>query len=98
MNIKVVEKKTNKLLDRLEVQFEIESKAETPKRLEVKSKLAALINADEKLVVIKAIHQQAGTKNSVGVAHAYKDMKTLQYVEPKHLIKRNNPEQKEGEK
>ena len=91
MKIKVVNKNTNKLLDRLEVNFEIESEAETPKRLEVKEKLAAMINYDASLVVIKKIEQLTGIRKSVGIAHAYKTQETLKTVEPEHLIKRNTP-------
>lgn len=96
MKIKVVEKKTNKLLDRLEVHFEVESEAETPKRLEVKSKLSALINHDDNLVIIKGIHQETGIKRSKGVAHAYKTKEALEQVEPAYLIKRNTPKTEES--
>jgi len=44
MKIKIVKKEKNLLLDRLEVEFEIDAPAETPKRLEVRSKLAASRN------------------------------------------------------
>ncbi len=91
MKIKVNEKNTNKLLDRLEVHFEIEAENETPKRLEVKSKLAAMINYDENLVIIKGIHQETGTRISKGIAHAYKSVENLKRVEPAHMIKRNSP-------
>ncbi|MHA1557615.1 MAG: 30S ribosomal protein S24e [Candidatus Heimdallarchaeota archaeon] len=91
MKIKVVNKNTNKLLDRLEVNFEVESEAETPKRLEVKEKLAAMINYDASLVVIKKIEQLTGVRKSVGIAHAYKTQENLKTVEPEHLIKRNIP-------
>ena len=91
MKIKIVEKNTNKLLDRLEVKFEIESTAETPKRLEVKDKIAAMVNYDSSLVIIKTIDQQAGSRKSVGIAHAYKTQENLRHVEPEHLIKRNTP-------
>ncbi|MBK5114925.1 MAG: 30S ribosomal protein S24e [Candidatus Heimdallarchaeota archaeon] len=91
MKIKIIEKNTNKLLDRLEVHFEVEAEKETPKRLEVRSKLAALINYDENLVVIKGIHQETGNRISKGVAHAYKSVDTLKHVEPEYLIKRNTP-------
>ncbi|MBN1328978.1 MAG: 30S ribosomal protein S24e [Candidatus Heimdallarchaeota archaeon] len=89
MKIKILEKNTNNLLDRLEVTFEVEAEAETPKRLEVKSKLAALINHDENLVIIKAIHQARGMKLSKGTAHAYKTEENLKRVEHEYLIKRN---------
>ncbi|MGC9778751.1 MAG: 30S ribosomal protein S24e [Candidatus Heimdallarchaeota archaeon] len=91
MKIKILEKNTNKLLDRLEVIFILESDAETPKRLEVKSKIAALINYDENLVIIKGIHQETGIKRSKGIAHAYKSVENLKYIEPEFLIKRNSP-------
>ena len=91
MKIKIVEKNTNKLLDRLEVIFTLDSDAETPKRLEVRSKLAAMINYDENLVVIKGIHQETGIKRSKGIAHAYKSVEHLKEIEPEYLIKRNTP-------
>jgi small subunit ribosomal protein S24e len=98
MKIKIVKKEKNLLLDRVEVEFEIDAPDATPKRLEVKSKLAALINHDEKLVIIKAINQKTGVKTSIGTAHAYQTEKNLKQVEPEHLIKRNTPKPaKEGE-
>lgn len=96
MKIKITEKTTNNLLDRLEVKFEIEADAETPKRMEVRDKLAALINYESSLVVIKKIDQLTGIKKSVGIAHAYKSQDNLKLVEPEHLIKRNTPSAKEG--
>jgi ribosomal protein S24E len=98
MKINVVTKKENKLLDRLEVDFEIEQEKATPQRLEVRSKLAAMINHDENLVIIKAIHQETGMRLSKGVAHAYKDLETLHKIEPKHLIERNTPPKEEEKK
>ncbi|MHA1308501.1 MAG: 30S ribosomal protein S24e [Candidatus Heimdallarchaeota archaeon] len=92
-----MKKEKNLLLDRLEVEFEIDAPAETPKRLEVRSKLAALINHDENLMIIKNITQKTGVKRSVGMAHAYETEKNLKQVEPEHLIKRNTPKPaKEG--
>ncbi|NHJ47770.1 MAG: 30S ribosomal protein S24e [Asgard group archaeon] len=92
MKIKIIEKKTNKLLDRLEVKFEVDAPNETPKRLDLKAKLAALINHDDKLVIITGIHQKTGKRISTGVAHAYQSQEILQRVEPGYLIKRNTPE------
>ncbi|NHJ39120.1 MAG: 30S ribosomal protein S24e [Asgard group archaeon] len=92
MNIKIIEKNKNKLLDRLEVIFEVESPKETPKRLEVKAKVAALINYDEKLVIIKGIHQETGKQQSKGIAHVYESEEVLKRVEPAYLIKRNTPQ------
>ena len=97
MKIKIVKKEQNKLLDRIEVEFEIDAPDATPKRLEVKSKVAALINHDENLVIIKAINQKTGVKQSIGTAHAYQTEAHLKHVEPEHLIKRNTPKPtKEG--
>jgi small subunit ribosomal protein S24e len=95
MKIKIIKKENNKLLDRLEVTFEVESPNETPKRLDVKSKLAALINHDENLIIITGIHQESGMRLSKGVAHAYKSAEVLKKVEPNYLIKRNTPKKEE---
>jgi len=95
MNIKIVEKKTNKLLDRTEVHFIVTADAETPKRLDVKSKLAAMINHDENLVVIKGLFQNTGSKTSKGIAHVYKSKETMERLEPEHLLKRNMPKAEE---
>jgi len=98
MKIKVLKKEKNLLLDRLEVEFEIDAPAETPKRLEVRSKLAAMINHDENLMIIKSINQKTGLKKSFGTAHAYNSEKDLKQVEPEYLIKRNTPKPAEGGK
>ncbi|MFW9923001.1 MAG: 30S ribosomal protein S24e [Candidatus Thorarchaeota archaeon] len=95
MKIKITEKATNNLLERLEVKFEVESEGETPKRLEVRDKLAAMINYESSLVIIKKIDQLTGIKKSVGIAHAYKSQDNLKIVEPEHLIKRNISSAKE---
>ncbi len=44
MKINVIEKRNNVLLDRVDVIFEVEADNVTPKRLEVKAKLAAFIS------------------------------------------------------
>ena len=54
--------------------------------------VAALINYDEKLVIIKGIHQETGKRRSQGVAHAYGTEENLKRVEPAYLIKRNSPQ------
>lgn len=97
MKIKINEKNSNKLLDRLEVEFEIEIDGATPKRIEVKDKLAAMINYDSSLVIITKINQQSGIHLCKGYAHAYKSQEVLQRVEPSHLIKRNMPPAKSEE-
>ena len=97
MKLKILEKNTNKLLERLEVKFEIEAGAETPRRLEVREKLAAMINYESSLVIIKTIDQLTGVRKSIGVAHAYKSQDILRRVEPEHLIKRNTPPPKKEE-
>lgn len=95
MKINILEKNENKLLDRLEVKIEVESDGPTPKRLAVREKIAAQLNFDEELVIVKALHQKTGMQKSVGLIHAYKDKAVLNEIEQKHLIKRNTPKKEE---
>ncbi|MHA1212859.1 MAG: 30S ribosomal protein S24e [Candidatus Heimdallarchaeota archaeon] len=95
MKIKILEKKNNKLLDRMEVSFQVDSEAETPRRLDVKAKLAALINHDDNLLIIKGIHQIRGMKKSKGIAHEYSSIEDLKRVEREYLINRNTPTKEE---
>ncbi|MEA2069929.1 MAG: 30S ribosomal protein S24e [Asgard group archaeon] len=96
MNIKIIEKKNNKLLNRTEVSFTIDSYESTPKRLEVKNKLSALVNSDESLIIINRIDQETGMRKSKGIAHVYKTREELESVEPKYLINRNTPPKTES--
>ena len=98
MDIKILEKKENKLLNRLEVRFAVDHSGKpTPKREEIRKKLCALLNCKENTMIIKKLITPFGKNITIGKANVYKSHDDLKKVEPKYLIKRDFPE-KEKEK
>ncbi|VVC00524.1 30S ribosomal protein S24e [uncultured archaeon] len=82
-------KKENPLLSRQEIEFEVKESNVTPSRKELRQQVAALVNADEKLLVVDVVEQKYGTAETSGNARVYKDYKTLKSTETKKMIIRN---------
>ncbi|HEY3274639.1 MAG TPA: 30S ribosomal protein S24e [Methanocella sp.] len=99
MEIKVLEEKSNPLLQRREVQFSVSQNLGTPSRQEIKNKLAAYLNSKPELVIIERMKQEFGKREAKGYAKIYESMDRLKNVETEHIIQRNEkkPEKKEGE-
>ena len=98
LNIEITEEKKNPLVDRTEIKFRIENFGSgTPNRLDVKSKIAAMQGANEKLTIIKKIKTQFGAARVIGTAYIYGNGKELQYYEPIHIQVRNLPKEKRTE-
>jgi small subunit ribosomal protein S24e len=90
MEIKILERKENPLLDREEVDFSVEyTESATPSRLAIKTKLAAMLNADADQTIIRRIDGHFGRQVSHGIAYVYPDVETAKRIESKHIIKRN---------
>ena len=79
----------NPLLDRKEVWFTITYDGGTPKRQEVREKIAAVLAINEKLLIIDHIKQKYGKEEATGFAKIYKSEDALRDVEPKYKIERN---------
>ncbi len=98
LNIEIIEEKKNPLVDRTEIQFKIDHFGTgTPNRLDVKSKLAALQGANEKLTIIKKLKSHFGAAQIIGIAYIYDNAKELQFYEPIHIQVRNLPKEKRTE-
>lgn len=84
MEIKVINKKDNALLSRVEVKAEIGFFNEpTPKKEDIKKKIASMEKADEKLVVIRKIACSFGFGKANVLAYIYKSEDELNKAEPK---------------
>ena len=91
-NTEILEEKINPLIDRTELKFRIDHfSAGTPNKLDVKKKIAALKNANEKYTIIRKIKTHFGSSYDVGLANIYKNAKELQFYEPFHIQVRNLP-------
>jgi ribosomal protein S24E len=96
MKLELTSTKTNPLIGRREVAFKIEEKS-TPNRSGIKVELATALRVNLDQVYIQEIETKSGTHVTLGVAHVYDDPATALKVEPKHVIRRNNPEAKKEE-
>lgn len=90
MQIKIQQKVENKLLNRQDVTFLVDhAGAPTPPRLEVRSKLAAVLNCKEDQVYIVALAGVFGSSTSKGEARFYPSSETALAREQKHILRRH---------
>lgn len=94
MNLKSLQEKENKLLDRKECLFEATFDSSTPKESEVKKSIAAAGKVSEDLIAIKKIAQGYGIKKARISAHIYRSQEQLKRVES---IKEKKKEEKPAE-
>jgi len=96
--IEILEEKKNLIIDRTELKFRIDHFNEsTPNRLEVKKKIAAMKNANEKLTIIRKIQTHFGGAYDIGLVNIYEEAKELQFYEPFHIQVRNLPKDTRSE-
>ena len=105
MELEILEKRENPLLDRTEVKFRIKHEGEkTPERELVKNDLAEELKVSKDLIITDYIRPHFGIAMSSGYAKIYKSVEDGKKVEPDYVLKRNNfgiktkEEKKEGEK
>ena len=90
MEINVITKTENPVLDRTEIEFECVYQGEaTPKILEIKSKLVAILDADKNLLIIDNIQPSYGEGKGKGYAKIYNSEDSLNKIETKHVIEKN---------
>ncbi len=89
MNSEVIEKRLNPLLKRLEIMFKVDHEGATPTREEIRSNLAATLNAKKELVIIERMRSEYGKRETRGYAKIYNSEKDLRDIEQAHIIQRN---------
>jgi len=101
MEIQILEKQQNELLNRLEVRFKVtHPKEKTPKRSEVKDMLASALKVKKETTIIEYLKPSFGLPETPGYAKVYNSKEDAQRTEPEHILKRNNlfEAKKTGEK
>lgn len=97
MDIDIKDQKENSLLNRTEIQFDCIYQGEaTPKVLDVKNKLVAMLNAEKELLVVDQIKPIFGEGRANGYAKLYDSKESLTDIETKHVIEKNKEPQKEA--
>ena len=90
MDIEIIEKKENILFDRTEVKFNCLYEGEaTPKILDVKHKLVALLDTKKELIVVDNLQPGYGEPKAVGYAKVYGREASLLDVEKDSVIAKN---------
>ena len=98
LNIEITEEKKNFLIDRTELTFRVDHfGAGTPNRLDIKKKIAAMQNSNEKLTIIRRLQTNFGNSYTVGKVYIYENVEELQYYEPFHIQTRNLSKEKRAE-
>lgn len=88
MEIKIASEKENPLLGRKELWIVVRAK-KTPKRSELKTRLAAELGVEEKLIIVDKIKTVAGTSDAEVYVKIYKDEEYLNKIEPTYKIEKN---------
>lgn len=90
MDVDVVNRKTNPLLDREEVEFTVTHEGEpTPSLAEIRKVLRAKLNSKAELTVVDSVYSHFGKSNSSGFAKVYKNKEMLDKIEAKHVLNKN---------
>jgi small subunit ribosomal protein S24e len=99
MEIKILSKKENPLLNRTEIEFECDYPSEgTPNLLDVKHKIVALEDSSNDLLVVDNMKPSYGATKAVGLAKVYDSVEKLQEIEAKAVIAKNEePEEAPAE-
>jgi small subunit ribosomal protein S24e len=96
MEITVNEKIENPLLNRTEIRFECNYQGEaTPKVLDVKNKLVAILNVDKNLLVVHNLKPSYGEGKAHGYAKLYDTEENLAKIEREHVVIKNSETVKE---
>ncbi|WP_414469364.1 30S ribosomal protein S24e [Methanobacterium sp. ACI-7] len=97
MDIEIKDKIENPLLNRTEVHFDCVYQGEsTPKIMDVKNKLVALLDADKNLLVVDKVLPKFGEGKAEGYAKIYDSEENLKQIEQEHVLDKN-AEPQEGE-
>lgn len=96
MDVKIINDKNNVLLKRHEVKFEVAFEGATPSRLDVKNKIAALLNVPLDLVVVQKVNNEFGRQLSTAYAKIYETSERMMQIEKSHIIERNKQPEAEN--
>ncbi|MCU0859464.1 MAG: 30S ribosomal protein S24e [Thermoplasmata archaeon] len=95
MEIEIVAKQENEVLDRVEVRFKaVHAKEGTPKREDVRQKLASLMKAPAERVVVDSMDSEFGKSETMGYAKVYKTKEAAMKYERQYVLVRNKLKEK----
>ncbi len=97
-NLKIIEEKENKLIERREIKFIVEHLGNpTPSRLDIRGKLSAILDVDPETLYVIKTETEYGIGRTKGLAHIYATKERAMAIESKYIIERHQPKKKEEE-
>lgn len=95
MEVEIVSKKENALLDRTEVRFKaVHPKEGTPKREDVRDKISSLVKAPKERVIVDSMDSEFGKTETIGYAKVYKTREAAMKYEREQILVRNKLKEK----
>jgi small subunit ribosomal protein S24e len=95
MEIEIISKKENELLDRTEINFKAMHPMEgTPQREAVREKLATMMKATKDRVIVDSMDSEFGKMETVGYAKVYKTKEAAMKFEREYVLVRNKLKEK----
>ncbi len=95
MDVEIVSKDENELLERTEVRFKATHLNEgTPQREIVRDKLASLLKVPKERVVVDSMQSEFGKMETIGYAKVYKTKDAAVKYEREHILVRNKLKEK----
>ncbi len=95
MEVEILDKKENQLLDRTEVTFKAShAKEGTPQREAVREKLASMLKATKERVIVDSMDSAFGKMETLGYAKVYKNKESAMKYEREHVLVRNKLKEK----
>ncbi|MBI2671792.1 hypothetical protein HYX16_02565 [Candidatus Woesearchaeota archaeon] len=88
MNIKVVNEKEEKLLNRKDILINLDFEDKTPSREVIKKELVEKLKIDPELLKIKKIQQEFGDRKAKVFAYLYNSKESLNKIEVKNKKKK----------
>ena len=99
MEIEIIEKHDNLLLERTDVRVVAKHQKEaTPKRKELKDAITEELGLKKEILVIDTIKSDFGKEETKVFAKVYKDLKNARSVEAEHVLKRNGLQEEKKKK
>ena len=89
MEVEIISKKDNKLLERKEINAVVTFEAATPSRKEIREAVGTKLGLNPELTILNSVVNEFGLKRIRVLAHSYADMKKLIDTEPEYLRKRD---------
>ena len=95
MEVEIVSKDQNKLLERTEVKFKVTHANEgTPKREDIRDKIASLMKVQKERVIVDSMQSEFGRMETFGYAKVYESKNAAMKYEREHILVRNKLKEK----